>query len=120
MTLLIRHGTLTEEQARFYIAETILAVDSVHKLHYIHRLQLLLAVRVFTVARRDIKPDNLLIDKYGHLKLSDFGLCVVSQPPKALLSEQLRDISLTTTPTTAPNNLASWRQARRAMVCWYL
>ena len=37
MTLLIRKGTLTEEEAKFYLAETVLAVESVHKLHYIHR-----------------------------------------------------------------------------------
>ncbi|NP_001336801.1 Serine/threonine-protein kinase CBK1-like [Zea mays] len=60
MTLLMREDTLTEHVARFYVAETILAIESIHKHNYIHR---------------DIKPDNLLLDKNGHMKLSDFGLC---------------------------------------------
>ncbi|CAA2978158.1 serine threonine- kinase tricorner-like [Olea europaea subsp. europaea] len=60
MTLLMRRDILTEDEARFYVAETVLAIESIHKHNYIHR---------------DIKPDNLLLDKYGHLRLSDFGLC---------------------------------------------
>mmetsp|Transcript_5175 Transcript_5175/g.3634 ORF Transcript_5175/g.3634 Transcript_5175/m.3634 type:complete len:134 (+) Transcript_5175:516-917(+) len=60
MTLLMRKDVLSEEESRFYIAETILAIESVHKANYIHR---------------DLKPDNILLDKYGHIKLTDFGLC---------------------------------------------
>ena len=63
MNLLIEKDKLTEEEAKFYIAELILAVESIHKLECIHR---------------DIKPDNILIDKNGHIKLSDFGLAKVS------------------------------------------
>ena len=60
MALLIEKDLLTEDEARFIIAETILAVASVHKMNYIHR---------------DLKPDNLLIGDDGHVKLTDFGLC---------------------------------------------
>ncbi|UYV76272.1 STK38 [Cordylochernes scorpioides] len=60
MTLLMKLDTLPEESAQFYIAEAALAIESIHRLGFIHR---------------DIKPDNLLLDARGHLKLSDFGLC---------------------------------------------
>lgn len=68
MELLMKMDTLPEDQVRFYVAETIMAVDSVHQLNYIHR---------------DLKPDNLLLDHRGHLKLSDFGLCKPLQVEEA-------------------------------------
>ena len=63
MNLLMKKEILTEDEARFYTAEMILAVDSVHKLNCIHR---------------DLKPDNILIDKNGHIQLSDFGLAKIA------------------------------------------
>ncbi|KAL8293391.1 hypothetical protein RQP46_000092 [Phenoliferia psychrophenolica] len=59
MTMLIKYDTFSEDVTRFYMAECVLAIEAVHKLGFIHR---------------DIKPDNILIDKDGHVKLSDFGL----------------------------------------------
>ncbi|MCQ2820420.1 MAG: protein kinase [archaeon] len=64
MNLLIVKDIFTEEEARFYTAELILSVESIHKLDCIHR---------------DIKPDNILIGKDGHIKLSDFGLAKISE-----------------------------------------
>ena len=64
MNYLIRRDLLEESEARFYIAEIILCVDSLHKMNCIHR---------------DLKPDNILIGEDGHLKLSDFGLSFISK-----------------------------------------
>jgi protein-serine/threonine kinase len=59
MTMLIKYDIFSDDVTKFYVAECILAIESVHQLGFIHR---------------DIKPDNILIDKNGHIKLSDFGL----------------------------------------------
>ncbi|GIY55189.1 hypothetical protein CEXT_373211 [Caerostris extrusa] len=49
---------LPEEMCQFYLAELVLAINSLHTMGYVHR---------------DIKPDNILIDRTGHIKLADFG-----------------------------------------------
>lgn len=68
MNILINKEILTVEEARFYIGETALAINAVHQLSYLHR---------------DLKPDNILIDHNGHVKLSDFGLCKAVSPEEA-------------------------------------
>mmetsp|Transcript_35458 Transcript_35458/g.75591 ORF Transcript_35458/g.75591 Transcript_35458/m.75591 type:complete len:454 (-) Transcript_35458:25-1386(-) len=66
MTHLMRKDTFTEDETRFYIAELVEAVDCIHEiLHYIHR---------------DIKPDNIVLDSDGHIRLLDFGLCKHNPP----------------------------------------
>ncbi|XP_053315304.1 serine/threonine-protein kinase MRCK alpha isoform X2 [Spea bombifrons] len=62
LTLLSKfEDRLPEDMARFYLAEMVMAIDSVHQLHYVHR---------------DIKPDNILLDMNGHIRLADFGSCL--------------------------------------------
>lgn len=52
-------GRFTEDQARFYFCEILLAIEHLHKERIIFR---------------DLKPENTLIDLDGHIKLIDFGL----------------------------------------------
>ncbi|KAF9090315.1 hypothetical protein BGX29_011545 [Mortierella sp. GBA35] len=59
LNLLIEKDIFEEDFAKFYVAEMVLCIEEAHKLGYIHR---------------DIKPDNFLFNKEGHIKLSDFGL----------------------------------------------
>ncbi|XP_055699596.1 microtubule-associated serine/threonine-protein kinase 3 isoform X2 [Phlebotomus papatasi] len=58
-TMLKNIGPLPSDMARFYFAETVLAVEYLHSYGIVHR---------------DLKPDNLLITALGHIKLTDFGL----------------------------------------------
>ena len=53
-------GRFSLARSRFYIAELLCALDSLHKLDVIYR---------------DLKPENILLDYQGHIALCDFGLC---------------------------------------------
>lgn len=52
-------GRFTEERARFYAAQITLALEYIHHLGVIYR---------------DLKPENVLLDDMGNVRLTDFGL----------------------------------------------
>ncbi|KAK9511052.1 hypothetical protein O3M35_005700 [Rhynocoris fuscipes] len=58
---LMSNFDVPEKWAKFYCAEVVLALDAIHSMGFVHR---------------DVKPDNMLLDKHGHLKLADFGTCM--------------------------------------------
>lgn len=62
---LMSNFDIPEKWAKFYTMEIVLALDVIHGMGFVHR---------------DVKPDNMLIDKYGHLKLADFGTCMRMGP----------------------------------------
>eukprot|EP00698_Gefionella_okellyi_P017330 TRINITY_DN5049_c0_g1_i1.p1 TRINITY_DN5049_c0_g1~~TRINITY_DN5049_c0_g1_i1.p1 ORF type:complete len:1133 (+),score=227.93 TRINITY_DN5049_c0_g1_i1:169-3567(+) len=61
MRNLLTHCQLQEQYVKVYMAQMFMAVHTLHGLGYIHR---------------DLKPENFLIDRHGHIKLTDFGLSI--------------------------------------------
>ena len=57
-----KEGRFSNDVALFYITEIITAFE------YLHSMD---------IAYRDLKPENLLIDKDGHIKITDFGFAKV-------------------------------------------
>ena len=52
----------SEAQAKFYFAEILLGIEYLHSKNVVYR---------------DIKPENILIDVDGHIRIADFGLSKV-------------------------------------------
>uniref|UniRef100_A0A3P8Y9S4 non-specific serine/threonine protein kinase n=1 Tax=Esox lucius TaxID=8010 RepID=A0A3P8Y9S4_ESOLU len=57
---LSRERVFSEDRTRFYGAEIVSALDYLHSAKIVYR---------------DLKLENLMLDKDGHVKITDFGLC---------------------------------------------
>ncbi|PXF48389.1 Protein kinase C alpha type [Gracilariopsis chorda] len=53
-------GRLSEPQVKSVAAQVLLALEHLHSLGFVYR---------------DLKPENVLLDSHGHVRLADFGLC---------------------------------------------
>mmetsp|Transcript_13186 Transcript_13186/g.11268 ORF Transcript_13186/g.11268 Transcript_13186/m.11268 type:complete len:324 (+) Transcript_13186:505-1476(+) len=87
---------LNENIARIYAAEVILAIEALHEKNIVYR---------------DLKPENLLVDKDGHLVLTDFGLA------KKLKRDELTDSFCGSVAYLAPEVVR--RSGHNHMVDWY-
>ncbi|KAI0686788.1 kinase-like domain-containing protein [Cytidiella melzeri] len=90
----------SEERARFYIAELVLALEHLHK---------------YDIVYRDLKPENILLDATGHVALCDFGL---SKPD--LRSDELTNTFCGTTEYLAPEVLLDEHGYSKLVDFWSL
>lgn len=58
-THLRQEGTFSENKAKFYLMEVLMAIEALHERGIVYR---------------DLKPDNILIGEDNHIMLTDFGL----------------------------------------------
>ena len=99
MTVIERDGGLPEQQARHLTRQLVSAVQYLHSKSVVHR---------------DMKPDNLMLDAAGNLKLIDFGLSNTLMDPTDVLMTQCGSISYSVRSRTLPPTRAhahGWRPA---------
>lgn len=63
----VKDGPFSEERARFYAAQIVLALEHMHNEGVVYR---------------DLKPENILIDSEGYLRITDFGLSKIIEEEK--------------------------------------
>ncbi|EKM59151.1 uncharacterized protein PHACADRAFT_249400 [Phanerochaete carnosa HHB-10118-sp] len=95
-----RETKFSEERARFYVAELVLALEHLHK---------------YDIVYRDLKPENILLDATGHVALCDFGL---SKPD--LRSDELTNTFCGTTEYLAPEVLLDEHGYSKLVDFWSL
>jgi serine/threonine-protein kinase RIM15 len=85
MLVTARHSSNLWANCRWSgLAEVVLGLEYLHQRGVVHRCVLPgIAIHFLTIVERDLKPDNLLIDEHGHLKLRLRRIC--------LLGRQTRD-----------------------------
>jgi len=69
-------GKFSEQKSKLYICEIILALEFLHNNNIIYR---------------DLKPENVLIDKFGHIKLTDFGLSKIFKNENIYTNENINE-----------------------------
>jgi serine/threonine protein kinase len=107
----------SEERARFYIAELVLALEHLHKYDIVYRCAPSLSStdRYLMAKISDLKPENILLDATGHVALCDFGL---SKPD--LASDELTNTFCGTTEYLAPEVLLDEHGYSKLVDFWSL
>lgn len=100
-------GRLAERYAARVLGEVILAIESLHEKNIVYR---------------DLKPENVVLDREGHIRLADFGLAKVLTPVQCLEGESIEATTKTicgTTAYAAPEMLLS-RPYSKSLDMWCL
>ncbi|KIY49586.1 putative serine/threonine protein kinase [Fistulina hepatica ATCC 64428] len=95
-----RETRFSEERARFYVAELVLALEHLHK---------------YDIVYRDLKPENILLDATGHIALCDFGLSKAD-----LRGDELTNTFCGTTEYLAPEILLDEQGYSKIVDFWSL